>query len=154
MNHQPHNRIWSQFHDPVHDFRVIAEFTQRFPHLQFLWFCRHTAESTGESLAGPVPQALHSVKFRTDRAGLRLLGIPRPKPRQQHACDFVFNVSPITWSWHIDARCKLPYVVQFWCDKLPASHPMAWLAAARIESTPFDGDLDSLVWGDSLRIAA
>jgi hypothetical protein len=154
MNRQPRNRIWSPYHDPVHDFRVIAEFTQRFPHLQLLWFARHTAESTGLAECGPCTETMHIIKFRTDRAGLRSVCIPRPKPGQTSATDYIYGVSPITWSWRIDARCKLPYAVKFWCERLPESHPMAWLAPARLESTPFAGDLDSLVWGDALEQAA
>jgi hypothetical protein len=155
MKH-PINRIWNPHHDPAYDFRVIAEFAQRFPHLQFVSFYRN-------------PQfhqfgVLHSISFRTDRAGLRTVGIPRPKHGQNYGNDYRPGYGPPTYHWRIDARCRLPYVVGFWmmdegfdCTAarcLPESHPFGWLVPSRLESTPFAGDLDSIVWGDTLRIAA
>lgn len=150
MKRHPVNKIsWSPYHDSAYDFRVIAEFTQRFPHLQFRWFARHTPQTTGELIKTTV----HAIQFRTDRAGLRSLDLPRPKHGQTYGSNYRPGYGPPSWSWHTDGRCKLPYTVTFRCDRLSESHPLAWLAPSRIESTPFAGDLDSLVWADMLEAA-
>ena len=152
MKHQPRNRIWSPYHDSVHDFRVVAEFAERFPHLQFLWFCRHTPDSCD----GLIPEARHMIQFRTDRAGVVSIGLPRSAlPRS--AGDYSFSPDgPRHWTVKRDMRCSLSFVVQFWLTdgQTAASHPFHWLEPARIESTPFKGDLDSILWSDLLEQAA
>lgn len=152
MKRQPANRIWSPCHDPVYDFRVIAEFTQRFPHLQFRWFARHTIATTD----GLCLETGHMIQFRTDRAGVMSVGLPRSATRSPDGYSFSPESGPSRWMVKRDMRCKLSYVVQFWLRDgyTNASHAFHWLEPARLESTPFAGDLDSIVWGESLRIAA
>lgn len=158
MSRQPRNKIWSSFHDPVYDFRVIAEFTQRFPHLQFVWFARHTPESVAAAgYPGMILDKRHVIQFRTDRAGLASVGLPRSAiPRNPGEYKFSPQSGPSRWSVKRDMRCSLSYVVHFWLiDGIAdSSHPFHWLEPARLEATPFDGDLDSIVWGEPLRKAA
>lgn len=155
MKRLPVNKTKNPHHDDAYDFRVIAEFTQRFPQLQFVSFYRNPQFQK----IGP----LHVIHFRADRDGLRAFEI-RPKRDQTHGSDYLHGYGPPTYQWHIDARCRLPYVVGFWMlDKdftstaarcLPKSHPLGWLVPSRLESTPLDGDLDSVVWGTALQEAA
>lgn len=151
MKRQPTNRIWNPHHDPVHDFRVIAEFTQRFPHLQFVWFYRNTnIHATNPMLPCDV---LHVIRVATDRDGLPSLRIPRnTTPRSYRMSN---QIGPPLWSLKYDSRRRLPLVATFWLmdGRTESTHPMGWLEPARIESTPFEGDLDSVVWGDMLEAA-
>src|SRR5688500_1229062 len=105
MKRHPVNKTKNPHHDEAYDFRVIAEFTQRFPQLQFVSFYRN-------------PQfhqhgVLHAIRFRADRDGLRAFGI-RPKRDQTYGSDYRQGYGPPTYQWHIDARCRLPYSVNFW----------------------------------------